>query len=59
VFSGNVRNKASAGSRDHLVAQLLPTGDFGTKFALSPVPRTENYGDNARIIGNVIFSANI
>ena len=51
VFSGNVRNKQDSGSRDHLAAQLHATGDWGTTYALAPVPRSQNYGDMVRVIG--------
>lgn len=51
VFSSNVRSKGDAGSGDHLAAQLHPTGDWGTKFALAPVLRSTNIGDTVRVIG--------
>ncbi|XP_067949903.1 uncharacterized protein [Watersipora subatra] len=50
VFSGNVRNLGDGSSRDHLVAQLRPVDDWGSRFIMAPVPRINNFGDIVRII---------
>ena len=52
VFSSNVRSKENSGSRDHLAAQLHPTGDWGLQYALTPVPR-DTLGDTVRVVGKL------
>ena len=52
VFSSNVRSKENSGSRDHLAAQLHPTGDWGLQYALIPVPR-DTLGDTVRVVGKL------